>query len=69
MSTDTNQTKAQQHRPSEAGIRSHLGDQLRQLYGSVASEPVPDRLTALLDALERQEREASGARVAKEESE
>ena len=39
-------------------IQTHLGDKLREFYGSILAEPVPDRLTSLLDQLERQERAA-----------
>lgn len=39
-------------------IRNHLGEKLREFYGSILAEPVPDRLTSLLDQLEKQERSA-----------
>lgn len=39
-----------------APVEAHLGDRLREFYDSILSEPVPDRLTALLDELEKQER-------------
>lgn len=56
--TTTDRTEAQ---GLEADLRAHLGEQLRRVYGSVLSEPVPNRLTALLDELERRERAARGA--------
>lgn len=56
--TTTDRTEAQ---GLEADLRAHLGEQLRQVYGSVLTEPVPDRLTALLDELERRERAARAA--------
>lgn len=37
-------------------IHNHLGEKLREYYGSILAEPVPDRLTSLLDQLEKQER-------------
>ncbi|MBS1180125.1 MAG: Anti-sigma factor NepR [Proteobacteria bacterium] len=40
----------------ELPIQAHLGDQLKKLYGSILSEPIPERLTQLLDQLERAER-------------
>lgn len=42
-------------------IRAHLGEKLKEFYGSIVSEPVPDRLTSLLDQLEKQERAALAA--------
>lgn len=56
-------------RPTEPKdpIQTHLGAKLREFYGSVLSEPVPDRLTSLLDQLEKQERAASSGRAEKEE--
>lgn len=41
------------HVPLEPRIQAHLGDQLRQFYGAMLAEPVPDRFKALLDELER----------------
>jgi len=43
-------------------VQAHLGEKLKEFYGSILSEPIPDRLTALLDELERQERATSAAR-------
>lgn len=44
-------------RPSlEPPIQAHLGDQLKKLYGSILSEPIPEKLTLLLDQLEEAER-------------
>jgi hypothetical protein len=40
----------------ELPIQAHLGDQLKKLYGSILSEPIPEKLTQLLDQLERAER-------------
>ena len=37
-------------------VQSHLGEQLRQFYSSIATEPVPERFVSLLDEMERQER-------------
>jgi hypothetical protein len=37
----------------EADVQAHLGRQLRAVYDEMASQPVPDRLIQLLDALER----------------
>lgn len=48
-------------------IQTHLGSKLREFYGTILAEPVPDRLTSLLDQLERQERIASAAPAEKEE--
>ena len=39
----------------QADMQSHLGRQLRAVYDEMASQPVPDRFVALLDALERQQ--------------
>lgn len=39
----------------QADMQSHLGRQLRAVYDEMASQPVPDRFIALLDALERQQ--------------
>lgn len=47
-------------------IQTHLGDKLREFYGSILAEPVPDRLTSLLDQLERQERAALADRKAED---
>jgi hypothetical protein len=51
----------------EDPIQTHLGSKLREFYGSILAEPVPDRLTALLDRLETQERDGSLAAAEKEE--
>lgn len=40
----------------EPPIQAHLGDQLKKLYGSILSEPIPEKLTLLLDELEKAER-------------
>ena len=40
----------------EPPIQAHLGDQLKKLYGTILSEPIPERLTLLLDQLEKLER-------------
>lgn len=40
----------------EPPIQAHLGDQLKKLYGSILSEPIPEKLTLLLDQLEKAER-------------
>ena len=40
----------------EPPIQAHLGDQLKKLYGSILSEPIPEKLTMLLDQLEKAER-------------
>lgn len=37
----------------EPRVQAHLGEQLRQFYGSILAEPVPDRFKSLLDQLER----------------
>ena len=39
-------------------VRAHIGDQLRKFYSSIVAEPIPDRLTELLNELEKKEREA-----------
>ena len=44
-------------------VQAHLGEKLKEFYGSILSEPVPDRLTALLDELEKQERAALATRA------
>lgn len=51
----------------EDPIQTHLGAKLREFYGTILSEPVPDRLTSLLDQLEKQER--ATAKVAPEKEE
>lgn len=51
--------------PLEPRIQAHLGDQLRQYYGAMLAEPVPDRFKALLEELERAQPPSSGS---KEES-
>ncbi|MBV5263792.1 NepR family anti-sigma factor [Pinisolibacter aquiterrae] len=48
-------------------IQTHLGSKLREFYGSILAEPVPDRLTSLLDQLEKQERATAIAPAEKEE--
>lgn len=42
-------------------IQAHLGEKLREFYGSILAEPVPDRLMTLLDQLEQQERAGKSA--------
>jgi len=32
-------------------IQAQIGDKLRSLYGELVEQPVPDRLTAILDRL------------------
>ncbi|NLH81736.1 MAG: hypothetical protein GX458_12940 [Phyllobacteriaceae bacterium] len=61
--------KTPAHRPHgiEDPVQTHLGSKLREFYGSILAEPVPDRLTSLLDQLERQERAGSAAPTEKEE--
>ena len=44
------------HPSLEPPIQAHLGDQLKKLYGTILSEPIPERLTLLLDQLEKLER-------------
>lgn len=39
--------------PMEAGLRAHLGEQLRRIYDMTLSEPIPSRFTALIEQLER----------------
>jgi hypothetical protein len=46
-------------------VQSHLGSKLREFYGSILAEPVPDRLTSLLDRLEKQERAAAAEKETK----
>ena len=58
--TDTDHPSAPSPELAEP-VRAHLGEKLKEFYGSILAEPVPDRLTALLDALERQERAAAAA--------
>ncbi|MCM5558811.1 NepR family anti-sigma factor [Pleomorphomonas sp. JP5] len=49
--------KETSERPTlEPPIQAHLGDQLKKLYGSILSEPIPEKLTMLLDQLEKSER-------------
>lgn len=48
-------------------IQTHLGSKLREFYGSILAEPVPGRLTSLLDRLEQQERAGSAVPEEKEE--
>ena len=40
-------------------IQAQIGDKLRAMYGELVEQPVPDRLTAILD---RQSAGKSGAR-------
>lgn len=40
------------------GASAHLGVQLRRLFNATADEPIPTRLTDLLDRLEQVERAA-----------
>lgn len=70
--SDTDQTRPSTSitpPPAEVGepIRTHLGDKLREFYGSILAEPVPDKLTSLLDRLEQQERAAAGREEEKSE--
>jgi hypothetical protein len=53
------------HRPAGLAepVQAHLGEKLKEFYGSILREPVPDRLTALLDELEKQERAALAAQA------
>lgn len=51
----------------DAPVQAHLGETLRTFYDAMLTEPVPDRLTALLDELERREREAGEAPTGKGE--
>lgn len=44
-----------------APIQAHLGEQLRKYYAAIVAEPVPDKFAALLDELERRERNCSPA--------
>lgn len=49
--------KETSERPAlEPPVQAHLGDQLKKLYGSILSEPIPEKLTLLLDQLEKAER-------------
>jgi len=41
------------------GASAHLGVQLRRLFNATADEPIPARLTDLLDRLEQVERAAA----------
>lgn len=52
-------------RPTEhvEPVQAHLGEKLKEFYGAILSEPVPDRLTSLLDELEKQERAALAAQA------
>lgn len=55
-------TPATNNPPLGAPVEAHLGEKLREFYDSILSEPVPDKLTALLDQLERQERASLAAK-------
>jgi hypothetical protein len=41
----------QPNAPIDASIQTHIGQQLRAMYEETASEPIPDNLMRLLDAL------------------
>lgn len=43
-----------QTHPAAAPIHDMLGEKLKAYYAEIASEPIPDRLTALLAKLEAQ---------------
>ena len=45
----------------DLGVSSAIGRKLKAFYDDVASEPVPDRFLALLDALDRVEQGAKRA--------
>ncbi len=36
-------------------LQAHIGKQLKEMYGAMAREPVPDRFKLLLDRLEANE--------------
>mgnify|MGYP007060325311 CR=1 FL=1 len=38
----------------DRAIQARIGDKLRAMYGELAEQPVPDRLTAILAQLGRQ---------------
>lgn len=39
--------------PMEVGMQAAIGDQLRSMYESVLSEPIPERLVELLEKLDQ----------------
>jgi hypothetical protein len=44
--------EGQQNGPSlDRVIQAQIGDKLRSMYGELVEQPVPDRLTAILDRL------------------
>ena len=44
-----------QPRDGDFVLHEHIGSQLKQMYDEVVEEPVPDKLRALLDELERKQ--------------
>jgi hypothetical protein len=51
QSTDTTSEKA-----SPAEIQGHIGKQLRQVYGKLLAEPLPDKFAELLQQLSSNEK-------------
>lgn len=44
--------RASRHSPTlDRGVQAQIGDKLRAMYGELAEQPVPDRLTAILARL------------------
>jgi len=45
----------------DATARAHIGEQLKEFYSSILTEPMPTRFQQLLDELEQKERAAGAA--------
>jgi len=49
----------------DAPTRAHIGEQLKEFYSSILTEPMPSRFEQLLDELEQKERAARIAEAGK----
>lgn len=58
---DTKDRSSRAATDGHAGLQAAIGQRLRAYYDDVASEPVPDRFLALLDALDAAETSKTGS--------
>lgn len=50
--SDATRTRSEQSSPAlDRAVQAQIGDKLRALYGELADQPLPDRLTAILNRM------------------
>ncbi len=55
--SDQSKKSKDDNRRTDPVVQEAIGKQLKRIYNKIADEPVPDRFSALLDQLARQEQD------------